>query len=118
MSIEYSLNYCKGWVFDEPTFNELQNILEKSDDCFYDEFSDYYIRLINGWGGYDEGVFVGVSEYLGEDCFCITLDQLVVLDDNLQNDILDFYKKISEHKEVIEFLHNYSTNTFIINFCY
>ena len=118
MSIEYSLNYCKGWVFDESTFNEFRNILEKSGDYFYDEFSDYYIRPINGWGGYDDGVFVGVSEYLGEDCFCITINQLAVFDDNLQNDVLDFCKKVSEHEEIIKFLHNYPTNTFIINFCY
>jgi hypothetical protein len=118
MSIEYSLNYCKGWVFDEPTFNEFRNILEKSDDWFYDEFSDYYVHLINGWGGYKDGVFVGVYEYLGESSFYISIDQLTVLDNNLQNDILDFCKKISGHREVIEFLHNYPTNTFIINFCY
>ena len=42
-------------------------------------------------------------------------DEKIVIDDK---EILDFCKKVSEHREVIEFLHNYPTNTFIINFCY
>lgn len=118
MSVEYSLNYCKGWVFDEPTFNNFRNILKKTDDWFDDEFSEEYIRPINGWGGYDEGVFIGVCEYLGEDSFYISINQLETFDENLQTDIKNFCEKISGHKEIIEFLHNYSTNTFIINFCY
>ena len=118
MSIEYSLNYCKGWIFDEPTFNKFRNIFEKSDNYFYDEFLDYYIHPINSWCGYNKGVFIGVRKYLGENSFYININQLAVFDDNLQNDILDFCKKISGHREIIEFLHNYPINTFIINFCY
>lgn len=118
MSVDYSLNYCKGWVFDESTFNEFQNILEKTDDLFYDDFFDEYISPINDWIGYSRGIFVGVSKYLGNDNFCIDIKQLETFDNYLQEDILKFCTKISEHKEVINFLHNYPTNTFIINFCY
>ena len=117
MSIDYSLAYCKGWVFDEPTFNEFRNILEKTDDWFYDEFSDEYIRPINTWVGYEK-VFVGVYVYLGEYSFYIGLNELKEYDSSLSTDIKEFCEKIIEYDEIIKFLQNYPTNTFIINFCY
>ena len=118
MSVDYSLGYCKGWVFDESTFNKFQNILEKIDDYFYDEFIEEYVLPINSWVGYSKGIFIGVSKDLGNDNFCIDINQLETFDNCLQKDIKKFCTKISEHKEIINFLHSYPTNTFIINFCF